>query len=444
MKSTISTPLIMIIICSSLVMSSCKKDKCVQTMTYTTYTPVYLSYADMRSGVKSGPAQPLKNPGKIYLKGNYIFVNEVNQGIHVIDNTNPSSPQNVAFITIPGNMDLAANGNTLYADNYVDLLAFNISDISNITLVKRIESAIPYNYGNYYGANGYVADSTQGVVTGWQPKLVTEKINTDCSNNYNRMPLCGGPAMYNGANSGVTPVMGVASTATTGTAAAGNAPGTGGSTARFAVASNTLYVVDNSTLHVYDVTNSANPLHVSDDNIGWAIETIFPYNNHLFIGSAAGFYMYDITNPQSPAYISVYNHITSCDPVTVDNHYAYFTLNSGAPCDQGINELEIVDISNMASPTLVTDVPMTNPKGVGVDGQTLFVCDVQDGLKVYNTSNLAQSKVTLTQQFSNINSFDVIPYNKDLIMVGSGGLYQYNYSNIQNITLMSTVPVSGN
>src|SRR4051812_35673270 len=86
-------------------MSSCKKDKCDQTVTYKKYSPVYMSYADLRSSVKSEPAQALKKPGKIYLKGNYIFVSEVDKGIHVIDNTNPSSPQNIAFIKVPGNMD---------------------------------------------------------------------------------------------------------------------------------------------------------------------------------------------------------------------------------------------------------------------------------------------------------------------------------------------------
>lgn len=433
MKSTISHSLLAIIICSLLVMSSCKKDKCVQTMTYTTYVPVYMSYADMRNAVKTGPAQPLKNPGKIYLKGNYIFINEVNQGIHVIDNTNPSSPQNIAFISIPGNVDLAANGNTLYADNYIDLLAFNISDINNITLVKRVQSALPYNCSS----NGYYADSTQGVVASWKSQLVTEKLSTNCnSNQYN------GPLMYNNlmtAGAGVAPV-------TTGAAVSvnTNVPGVGGSTARFTVANNTLYIVDNSSLRVFDVTSASNPTHVSDQNIGWSIETIFPYGNDLYIGSSSGFYIYDITNPQTPVYVSEYSHITACDPVVVDNHYAYFTLNSGAPCDQGINELEVVDISNMASPTLVIDVPMTSPKGVGIDGQTLFVCDQGAGLKVYNTANINNLQSSMTAQFSNINSFDVIPYNKDLIMIGSDGLYQYNYSNVQNITLTSKIPVSNN
>ena len=430
MRSIVSNSFMGLIICSLLVMSSCKKDKCAETVTYKTYVPVYMSYTDMRAGVKTGPAQPLKNPGKIYLKGSYIFVNEVNEGIHVIDNTNPSSPQNIAFISIPGNSDLAANGNTLYADSYIDLLAFNISDVHNITLTKRVQSALPYTCSS----NGYYADSAQGVVSSWQQKMVTQKVSTNCNN--------GQPVyMVDGFNGGVVPMnqaTGATASINTGT------PGIGGSTARFTVASNTLYIVDNSTLHVYDVTNTSSPVHTNDQNIGWSIETIFPYGNHLFIGSNSGFYIYDISNPQTPAYVSVYSHITACDPVTVDGHYAYFTLSGDAPCHQNINELDIVDISNLNSPTLVTTVPMTDPKGVGVDGQTLFVCDTKDGLKVYNTANINQVQNNMIAHFSNINSFDVIPYNKDLIMVGTGGLYQYDYSNVQNITLLSTIPVTSN
>ena len=413
--------------------SSCKKDKCTQTVTYATYAPVYMSYADMRAAVKTGPAQPLKNPGKIYLKGNYIFVNEINQGIHVIDNTNPASPQNIAFITIPGNVDLATNGNTLYADSYIDLLSFNISNINSIALVNRSQSALPYNCGS----NGYYADSTQGVVVSWTKKMVTQKVSENCGTGQPIYPMV--DVAYNGI-------------ATTGAGAAPsintNTPGVGGSTARFTVVSNTLYIVDNVTLHVYDISNSNAPLHVGDQNpsgnLFGGIETIFPYNGHLFLGSNSGFYIYDISSPHTPVYISEYNHITACDPVTVDDHYAYFTLSGDAPCHVNVNELDIVDISNLSSPQLVSTVPMTDPKGIGVDGQTLFICDSKDGLKVYNTTDISNVGKNMIAQFSNINSFDVIPFNKHLLMTGSNGIYQYDYSNLQNITLISTIPVTAN
>ena len=432
LRQTLAT---IIILGAAFSMSSCKKDKCTQTVTYATYVPQYMSYPDMRNGVKTGPAQPLNNPGKIYLMGNYIFVNEINKGIHVIDNSNPASPQNIAFITIPGNQDLATNGNTLYADSYIDLLSFNLSNINNITLTNRVQSALPYNCSS----NGYYADSTQGVVTSWTKKMVTQKVSENCSGNGGTMyPMVD---MYNGVATPTTSGAGNAPTTTYGNT---NTPGTGGSTARFTVANNTLYIVDNSTLHVYDVTSPVSPLHVNDKSVGWSIETIFPFNNHLFIGSSSGFYIYDISSPQNPNYISEYSHITACDPVTVDSHYAYFTLSGDAPCHKDVNELDIVDISNLQSPSLVTTVPMTDPKGVGVDAQTLFVCDSKDGLKVYNTTNINNVQNSMIAQFSNINSFDVIPYNKHLIMVGSSGLYQYDYSNLQNISLLSTIPVVAN
>ena len=84
---------------------------------------------------------------------------------------------------------------------------------------------------------------------------------------------------------------------------------------------------------------------------------------------------------------------------------------------------------------------MTNPKGVGIDNKKLFVCDGNDGLKVYDASDVMQIGSRMIAHFSNINSFDVIPFNNDLIMVGSDGLYQYDYSNVQNISLLSRIPV---
>src|SRR6187455_2311178 len=83
----------------------CLKDTCKST--YTIYSPIYKSLTDVRAGMKSEAPKPLQNTGKIYVFGNYIFLNEVNEGIHVIDNTNPAAPRNINFINIPGNVDIA-------------------------------------------------------------------------------------------------------------------------------------------------------------------------------------------------------------------------------------------------------------------------------------------------------------------------------------------------
>lgn len=107
------------------------------------YQPIYMTRAELESSVVNQPAQLLRNPSKIYVKDNLLFVNEKYEGIHVIDNSNPNSPEQIAFIKIPGNIDIAVKGNILYADNAVDLLSFNISDPSNPILVNRNMRAFP-------------------------------------------------------------------------------------------------------------------------------------------------------------------------------------------------------------------------------------------------------------------------------------------------------------
>lgn len=428
MKAMTVKTLSFLLIFSTLFLASCKKDKCEQTVTYTTYDPVYMSYADLRTAVKSETARSLNKPGKIYLKGNYIFVSEVDKGIHIIDNSNPSSPQNVGFINIPGNMDLAAVGNTLYADSYIDLLVLDITNPLNVTVTKRIENALPYRQYT----NGYYADPQQGVAVNWVPRQVTEVVSDNCNG--------GGGGFWGG---GMFEDNFVSNSSGGGFATKSNAtmPGIGGSTARFTIAANALYIVDDRDLHVYDISSLSNPVNTGIKNIAWNIETIFPYGNHLFIGGNNGVYIYDNSNPLNPVYVSQYNHVTACDPVVVEDQYAYFTLNNLVPCQQGVNELQVVDLSNIAQPTLKTTMAMTSPRGLGIDNKTLFICDGTDGLKVYNATDVMQISSNQIAHFSNIHATDVIPFNNRLLMIGDDGLYQYDYSNIQNITQLSRIPV---
>src|ERR1043165_3660795 len=428
MKSITLPSLSLLVLLSFIGLSSCKKDKCEQTVTYKTYVPVYMSLDELRSAVKSEPAQALKKPGKIYMKDNYIFVNEVDKGIHVIDNSNPSSPQNIAFINIPGNLDIAVIGSTLYADSYVDLLALDISNPASVTVLNRVENAIPQRYYSY----GYNYDANKGVVKEWKEEMVTEKLGSDC--NTGQIYWGGrGPWMEGDVFTANSTTGGMAPT----TSFAKSSPGIGGSSARFTISNNTLYIVDESKLNVYDISTPSNPFKVTDKNLGWSIQTIFPYKDHLFIGSNSGVYIYNNANPLNPVYVSTYDHITACDPVVADDDYAYFTLSNDEPCHMGVNQLEVVDIADLAHPTLKVTVPMTNPHGIGIDNKKLFICDKQDGLKVYNASDVMNIGSNQLAHFSNINSLDVIPFNNRLLMIGDDGLYQYDYSNVENISLLS-------
>ncbi len=131
---------------SVLMFSSCV-DEVNSSYTYHTMMPIYLEMSDVRARIiTTEPAQPIDNPGKIYIYEDYLFINEPTKGIHILNNSNPANPINLSFIPIAGNVDMAVNGKILYADNYVDLLAFDLSNINNIKLVKRVEDVFTHMY----------------------------------------------------------------------------------------------------------------------------------------------------------------------------------------------------------------------------------------------------------------------------------------------------------
>ena len=211
--------------------------------------------------------------------------------------------------------------------------------------------------------------------------------------------------------------------------------GKGGSMARFAVTGDYLYTVDNFSLNLFDVSDPANPITGNKVSIGFGIETIFPFGNKLFIGTQTGMQIFDISDQANPKYVSHYEHVVSCDPVVTDGRYAYVTLSSGTACRQAINQLQIIDIQDIQRPKLIQQYNMTNPKGLGIDGNLLFVCD--DGLKVYDATNVMA--LELKHHFD-VKAYDVIPVDGRLLLIGSDGFYQYQYDD-ETLTLLSKIDI---
>lgn len=215
--------------------------------------------------------------------------------------------------------------------------------------------------------------------------------------------------------------------------------GQAGSMARFAVSNNNLYIVDSQDLLFFDISDATNPESVGSVNIGFGIETIFPYRNNLFIGSTTGMHIYDISTPTNPVKLSVYSHVTACDPVVVQDNYAYVTIRNGVDCRFGQNLLDVVDISNLREPREIGSYAMHNPHGLGIDGSSLFVTEGDQGLKIFDASN--PFDLVFEDEINDFHGYDVIPNNGNLIVIGKDGLYQYDYSNPESMTFLSKIAV---
>ncbi|QNF35826.1 hypothetical protein HUW51_12700 [Adhaeribacter swui] len=392
----------------------------------------------MAAAIQSEPAKALRKTGKIYAVDQYILVNELNEGIHVIDNSNPRNPQNIGFIAIPGNVDMAVRSNVLYADAGTDLLVLDITIPKAIKVIKHLENV--FQPASLMAANGAFinADPSKGIVVAYKERLVTEQRSCD-EMIPNRRPVAWWE--WNSANPNSNFVSNDA-----GKANSGGATGKAGSMARFTLYGNFLYTVGPSQMQVFNVANPTNPQKGEPVYLGGGIETIFPYQNKLFIGSNAGMLIYSLANPAAPTHIGGYSHLRACDPVVVEGNYAYVTLrtNPNSFCGGNANQLDVVDISNAALPQVRKTYPMQNPHGLGIDKSTLFICEGNYGLKVFNAANPDAIADNLLAHKKDLHAFDVIPLGKNLLVIGEDGFRQYDYSNPKSLQFLSKIPVSPN
>lgn len=350
-------------------------------------------------------AVPARKTGKIYIYNDYLLINEPGEGIHIYNNATPSAPVNIAFIKIPGNVDLAIHNNILYADSFIDLLAFDISNISSIKQVKRVNDVFKQVYTA--GTQKYLYYTKDTVV---KKQIYKGGIINDI-------------ASYSSNSS------------------QSSSSGQGGSMSRFTLMNDYLYTVGIYDLSLFDVKTASNPSFVKSINLGWGVETIFPYDNKLFIGTNTGMHIFSATDAANPVKLSTYSHVFACDPVVVQGKYAYVTLRTGNNCRQASNQLEVVDIEDPTKPKQIAVFPMQNPHGLSVVGNNLFLCEGNFGIKSFNIADNKSIGNNMLQHLQNIKSFDVIAGPKSLIVTGEDGIYQFNYSNASNLQLLSSIKV---
>lgn len=400
----------------------CLKDQCERKVSYVRVDPIYKTVDEIHTGAVVNEApRDLTNPGNIYYYNDQIFINERHEGIHVIDNTNPSNPVNIGFISIPGNENLAIKNGILYANSYVDLLTI---DLQGYELIHRTENVFPPIWEDV---------QNNQVLVYFKETPVTEVL--DCET-YDRFSY-EGDELYDLSNAGGFEAN------FSGSKESG--AGIAGSMARFSLVGDYLYVVDETNLNVFELSNPTAPAKASTVSIGWGIETIFPYQDKLFIGSSTGMFIFDNSNPLQPTQLSNFAHASACDPVVVDGNFAYVTLRSGNACNGFTNQLDLVDISNITSPVLVKSFPMDNPHGLAIKGGNLYLCEGDFGLKSFDISIPSHLGDRQLDHETGLHAFDAIalPGSENLLLVvGQDGFYQYNTTDPSDLRLLSVIQVA--
>lgn len=227
---------------------------------------------------------------------------------------------------------------------------------------------------------------------------------------------------------------GSGSSSTTSSSSLESTVGKAGSMARFAIVDEYLYTMNGSQMNIFDISTASSPQSVSKVRLPWDVETLFSYKEYLYIGASSGMYIYDNSVPTQPTKITTFTHAQSCDPVVVHEDVAYITLNTQCRNpNASVNRLEIVDVRNPLKPILLKQLDMWSPKGLGIDDNLLFICDGDAGLKIFdvnktednNTINIALDSLSSDNR---IDCFDVIAFDKHLIISNQKEIKQFDYS----------------
>lgn len=416
---------------AAFLLGGCLEERCEETRTYTVYEPIYLNEGEFRFTITSEDARPVCQPGQIYYYRDYLLVAEPEQGIHIIDNHNPESPVNLAFLPIGGAQDMAVNDDILYVNNFVDLVSFDLSNPAQPEFLGRIKDV--FNQYNWF------TDERGNSLLAVEYRPTDQSVTVSCGDprwNQDWFMIDGCAACERGEV--------LFATASDKAGAAPGGSGIGGSLARFTIAQGHLYVVDYSSLHIFNLKqNAQEPPREKQVHLGFGIETIFPYGDKLFMGAMDGMHIYDNSDPLNPTQLSIYQHARACDPVYVAGDRAYVTLRDGSECTTYTNQLDVVDVSNLRKPSLIVSHPLHHPIGLSIDGDQLFICDDDQGLKVFDRSNDKEITNRLLMHIKGITTRDIITLRDDkiAIVVGPDGLTQYDYSDISTPRELSRISI---
>lgn len=420
----------------ALSFSSCIQETCEEDRLVRGFDPITVSADEWRSSsFICGAPLEVCEATSFYVYQNYLFMVENGQGLHIFDNSDSNNPVPITFMDAPGGQGISVRNDILYMNQYVDLVAFDLSNPENPTLIGRTEDVFePYSvFAEVINGNQFVVD--------WLPTEEQRVVSCNSTNFDNNVFRDGNRFFAGSAND-----LAVSSFANAAESAGGSGEtvGQGGSLARFTIANSTLYAVDNSSLRAFDLSTPEQPALAGTIEMGWGIETIFPYGNQLYIGSETGVHIYGIDDPLAPEHFSTFEHVFACDPVVVNNDLAYVTLWGGRDCGSVGDQLEILDVSDPRAPVSLQITPMSSSHGLAVTEGKLFLCSQWEGFRVFDLDDNGLLGEQL-DHVTDITARDVIalPQDNDLIVLGyyDEGIQQYDYTDEGLLTPTSRINV---
>jgi len=407
----------------SLFYTSCTDDTGTVEVTYQEATAIYGDMEAIRNEALLEPAREIINPGKIFIGEEIVLIGEEGEGVHVINNHDRNNPITEAFINIPGNREFYVSDQFLYAESFYDMLKIDISNPSLPIIVNRANNAIQDEF----------KDNSGRTLIGFSYE---EKSITLSDQDEFYEEIIGDQLVYFDFGRNIIPNSAIP------TSFAGNSSAQSGTVNRITKNGDYVYVISNNNMIVLSDTDADFSQVNKMSDIKTDMETIFPYNNNLFVGSRSSMTIYSLNNATQPVELYDFDHATSCDPVLPHNNVAYITLRTAdfSECPGNINALVVLDVTNLSNPVELDEIAMNSPYGMTVIDDRLYVGEGENGLKVFNVTDNRQPQIE--NHYANIEAYDIIadPSNNQIIFIaGPDGLNQFEKNSTEQLEFKSTI-----
>ena len=214
--------------------------------------------------------------------------------------------------------------------------------------------------------------------------------------------------------------------------------GTAGSFASFVIVGDHLYAINGDALKTFTLLDNGQLSFQSELSLNATLETLFPYEGMLIVGSQEGVFFLDIDTPENPTFISVYRHLTACDPVVASGTIAFSTLRATRCRFGGTEQIDAIDFSDIENPVIIESYASSEALGLAVKDNFLFVCE-NGGLKMYDATDPSRLFYLGELFIDGATPLDVIPRDNYLIVTTNRGIYNVSFNNLGVMQIIGQV-----
>ncbi|MDY8137366.1 hypothetical protein [Aquimarina sp. 2201CG5-10] len=128
----------------------------IEDPVFSQYEPIHMDRNSFENSILLKNPISIINSGKIYIHGDLLFINDINKGFHIYDNSDPTAPIAIRFLEVPGSTDLAIRESIIYINQATDLIAIQYNKQNHdFFLTKRITNTFPelLSPDGYYATN---------------------------------------------------------------------------------------------------------------------------------------------------------------------------------------------------------------------------------------------------------------------------------------------------